>query len=156
MPKRWLVLLLAVAATTGCGKAFMSSMLGYSDEWQALPSRVGPGLVAQMQAPIPDVPMPIGFRPVVARSSSSFDEYARHVKHVYQGKASSAEVIRFYQRRLPNDNWQFVDMQEDTVGAAVLNFVKGPEQLRLRIHRQFRVTTVIVNIQPQQPAGIMQ
>ena len=150
MSKLWLLLLLSALISTGCNRVSMQPFLGYSDDWERLSSQVGPGLVAEGQSPIPDVAIPIGYTPVVSRSSSRFDEYARQVKHVYQGRSPAAEAIRFYRHQPLRDDWRFISMQEDAIGAMVLNFVKGPEQLRIRIRQLHQVTTVIVSIDPQQ------
>ncbi|RMH22350.1 MAG: hypothetical protein D6698_01275, partial [Gammaproteobacteria bacterium] len=58
---------------------FQVPVVAFTDDGQYLPQRVGPGLVADLDSPIPDVPMPIGFKPVISRCSSSFDGVARTV-----------------------------------------------------------------------------
>ena len=51
---------------------FEVPMVAWNDDGQYLPKRVGPGLVAAVDEPIPDVSMPIGFKPVISHSSRSW------------------------------------------------------------------------------------
>ncbi len=140
-----MAVLLAIILT-GCG----SSPVGaWSDDGDYLPQRAGPGLVAMEQSPIPDVPMPIGFKPLRSQCSSSFDGVARTVTHVYQGRAKTSETVQFYRQQLPLFNWERVDNQVHEDGSVSMYFNKGAESLGLRLSGKRSTATIEVYIAPR-------
>jgi len=152
--KMWLPVALAAISMSGCGGWSTVPMPGgvaYSDNGQYLPPQAGPGLVADPQAAIPDVPEPIGFKPLVDRSHRSSSSAGRHVKYWYQGQADSAEVQLFYRRQLPKDGWHFVNVQHPADGSTVLRYTKGREALRVRLNQTHAVTTLVLTIEPKRP-----
>jgi len=128
---------------------FQVPVVAFTDDGQYLPQRVGPGLVADLDSPIPDVPMPIGFKPVISRCSSSFDGVARTVTHVYQGRATAAETAIFYRQQLPFFKWELQNRTDQEDGSIILNYTKGREALNVRVSSRFNVSTVEVYITPR-------
>jgi hypothetical protein len=128
---------------------FEVPVVAWNDDGEYLPKRVGPGLVAAEGSPIPDVPMPIGFKPVVSRCSSSFDGTARTVTHVYQGRARAAEAVLFYRQQLPLHGWSPVDKQVHDDGSTSLYYTKGAESLGMRLSGRFKTATIEVYITPR-------
>jgi len=153
------VLMLIVAGTAGllggCHSnpvrkvPFEVPVVAFTDDGAYLAKRVGPGLVASEASPIPDVPMPIGFKPVVSKSSSSFDGAARTVTHVYQGRARSVETVLFYRQQLPLQGWSPVDKQVYDDHSTSLHYVKGAESLGLRLSERFNVATIEIYMTPR-------
>lgn len=121
---------------------FQVPVVAFNDDGEYLPKRVGPGLVAATESPIPDVPMPIGFKPVVSQCSSSFDGVARTVTHVYQGRARAAEAVLFYYQQLPLFGWEQADRQTHEDGSTTLFYTKGAESLSMRLSNRFNTTTI--------------
>jgi len=147
--------LIAVTALVGCNQnpirrvPFELPMVAWNDDGQYLPKRVGPGLVAEEQSPIPDVPIPIGFKPVVSQCSSSFDGVARTVTHVYQGRARPVETVLFYRQQLPLHGWTPVSKQVNEDGSTSLHYTKGAEALGLRLSGRFKIATIEVYLTPR-------
>ncbi len=137
-----------VAGVAGCHRnpvarvPFDVPVVAWNDDGEYLPKRVGPGLVAAVDSPIPDVPMPIGFKPVVSQSSSSFDGAARTVTHVYQGRSRAVETVLFYRQQLPLHDWLPVDKQTHDDGSTSLYYTKGAESLGLRLSERFKTATI--------------
>lgn len=154
-----LVTLLAVPALWGCQTAPVSvPPFGMSTDYQVLPGQPGRGLVADPNSPIPDVPKPIGFKPVVSQCSASSDGRARTVHHVYEGMGRSSEVVALYQRALPLEGWRFVGQRSGPEAGTVVSYTKGPEDLQIAASQSYRATTIVVDITPrgvapQQPAA---
>ena len=137
----WMLLLLPpLAWSLGCARPV------FSEDGVYLPPPAGPGLVAQPRSPIPDVPMPVGFSAVASQSASHVEDGVRHVRHVYQGRGQSAEVVDFYRRHLPRHGWIAGPRQTQPDGAVVMRYVKGPEALRVRISRRLSVITAELTI----------
>ena len=147
MPKLLsLLMMLSVALLLlGCTQEVRLPGVPFSDEGAYLPPKAGPGVVAAERSYIPDVPIPIGFKPLPKRSSSSADAYARTVHHVYQGHASSAEVVLFYRQHLGNYHWNYVG-REQADDSLIVHYTKGPEQLRIAARQQFGLTTITIDI----------
>lgn len=150
MPKLLsLLMMLSLALLlAGCTQKVRLPGVPFSDEGSYLPPKAGPGVVAAEKSYIPDVPMPIGFKPLPKRSSSSSDAYARTVHHVYQGHASSAEVVLFYRQHLGKYHWNYTG-REQTDHSLVLYYTKGPEQLRIAARQRFGLTTITIDITGQ-------
>ncbi|MFA9476713.1 hypothetical protein ACERK3_00260 [Phycisphaerales bacterium AB-hyl4] len=143
------MLLVALVATLGACTEQSVPRIAYSDDGQYLRPAAGPGLVAKDTSPIPDVPLPIGFVGVPSRSQADFDGQVRHVHHVYQGRANTAEVVNFYRRQLPRKDWASLGREQEDDGTTVMRFTKGHESLNIRVGVRHSVVTVIVNIGPR-------
>lgn len=139
---------LSAALVAGCNSnpvekvPFQVPMVAFNSDGEYLPQRVGPGLVAATDSPIPDVPMPIGFKPVTSMCSSSFDGIARTVTHVYQGRARAAEAVLFYKQQLPLFGWELTDKQVHGDNSTTLFYTKGAESLSMRLSNRFNITTI--------------
>lgn len=151
--------LLLVAVLAGCQPAPVAvPPFGMSNDFRMLPGQPGPGLVADPQSPIPDVPKPVGFRPIpsLCTASGGGAEGPRRVRHVYQGMGSAGEAVAFFRQQMPARGWQMAALRggnADTGGNAtgadaVLTFTKGPETLDVRV-RGGGVTTLTVDIFPR-------
>jgi len=128
------------ALATGCNQLPARS---HDGDW------VWPGndnrLVGSQLSPIPDVPMPVGFEPVVSRCRSSVIGESRRIDHTYQGRSSLQAVANLYRRDLRLEDWELV---EDSVTGddLLLRYVKDHEQLNLTITRTGRLTSIQVRI----------
>jgi len=139
-----------VAVLVGCDSnpvrkvPFEVPVVAWNDDGEYLAKRVGPGLVAKTDSPIPDVPMPIGFKPVVSKCSSGFDGQSQTVTHIYQGRARSVETVLFYRQQLPLNGWLPTDKLVHDDHSTSLHYVKGAESLGLRLSERFNVATIEV------------
>lgn len=152
--RRKLALSLIAVALTGCSGLASVPLPGgmaYSDNGQYLSPQPGPGLVAKVHPLIPDVPTPIGFKPLVSRSYNHSTATARNLKYWYQGQAQEAEVQWFYQQQLPAHGWHLLSQQNAPDGSLVLRYDKGGEALRVRLAQIHVVTTIVITITPKQP-----
>ena len=148
------LLLLVLFALLGAGcKHVQTPVLAFTDDGDYLGYKGGKGLVASSESPIPDVPIPVGFKAVISRSSSSFDGIVRTVNHTYQGRGKAADAVAFYRSHLALNDWQFVSRNDQTDGSTVLSYVKGNEQLEVYVRQgtlvntfDSSVTTIVVGI----------
>ncbi len=148
MPRAF-ALLLPIALLAACESSPLSTTpFGVSNDHQVLPGRPGPGLVADSVSPIPDVPKPIGFKPLPELCSSSSDGRARTVHHVYQGLAGPGDAVAFYRRQLPAKGWTLTSFASPAGGESTLSFTKGPESLSLRTIEKGTIVTLVIDIGP--------
>jgi hypothetical protein len=63
------------------------------------------GLIPQRTPPIPDLPVPLGFKMVESTSRSYESAGARYVDHTYAGKADKVDVDAFYRQQMINKGW---------------------------------------------------
>jgi hypothetical protein len=131
------------------GAPFQVPVVAWNDDGDYLHHRAGEGLVADEQSPIPDVPKPIGFKPVKSRCGSSFDGIARTVTHVYQGRADTPETALFYRQQLPFYDWQRVEVQIHEDEATTMHYAKGAEALAVRLSDRHGTATIEVYITPR-------
>ncbi len=149
------LIVLAAVGMTGCDSnpvrrvPFQVPVVAWNDDGDYLEKRVGPGLVADEQSPIPDVPKPIGFKPVRSQCSSAFDGVARTVTHIYQGRGRAAETVLFYNQQLPLFGWNRVDKQAHEDGSTSMYYDKGAESLGLRFSDRHGIATIEVYITPR-------
>ena len=153
-----LLMLASLLLAGGCEDGPDLPRVPFTSEGSYLPGPAGSGAVASPDSPIPDVPMPVGFRPVASKSSSSMEGQARVVRHVYQGRSEPTDVVLMYRQHLPRQNWSYLGRESDDDGATVLRYTKGPEALRVRVVERgtlSTVTTVQIDITPRggAPAG---
>lgn len=153
--KRQLGLTLILAALSGCGGLASVQLPGgaaYSDDGQYLPPPPGPGLIVNADSLIPDVPTPIGFKPLADRSYNHSTQVARDLKYWFQGQGQLAEAELFYRRELAEHHWRFLSREDAPDGSVVLRFTKAPEALRVRLAQTHAVTTIVITIHPKPPA----
>jgi len=141
-----LTMFAAVLTGTGC-----SGTLPYSKDGQYLK---GPGnlqgVVGLMDSPIPDVPVPIGFVPILDDSDARLEGNVRVIQHVYQGRATINDVIEFYRRGLPLHDWKYVS-EGQRGDEYLMAYTKGVESLRVAVRKRGMVLTLQINMGPSQP-----
>ncbi len=134
--------LLAWAGAVGCESTPLSTR---SDDDQTLTEPPGTGLVAKSRSLIPDVPTPVGFVVIPARSSSYVTpDGARVVNHSYQGLSSVRDGVQFYRQHLPIHGWQPIRERSDA-SLTHMVYVKGREELTVEVNHP-RVLDVVVRI----------
>lgn len=137
-----LLLALAILPLASCDSVPIGPQ---TDDGQWLPAPTGQGLVADPQSPIPDVPKPIGFLPVVNRCSSTVADGIRLVSHLYQGRGDIADTVAFFRRELRRHHW--LSLSEETrSGVTIMRSRKGLEALDVEISQPTRVISVVVKI----------
>ncbi|MEM8737577.1 MAG: hypothetical protein AAGG38_03745 [Planctomycetota bacterium] len=150
------VLLAALFVLTACtpGQSPIPGV-AYSDDGDLLPAPSAIGLVVDPDSEISDVPRPIGFVAVPSRSTSSVDPLTgvRTVFHVYQGRSNTQDAARFYRRNLDDFGWTLDGADLGDPRSTVQAYRKGPEQLRITITGDRRITTLNVNLTPVAPAS---
>jgi len=130
----------------GCGHM---PVVSFSDDGQYLTHHRGPGLVADPESPIPDLPRPIGFVEVPKLCSASVGpDGVRTVQHFYQGRGPVAEIQLFYKYQLRDFGWTVSNVGYTDEGELVITGQKGPESLRIRAVRSGSRTNLIVTIEP--------
>ncbi|WP_432799906.1 hypothetical protein [Poriferisphaera sp. WC338] len=140
---------------TACSTQPISSFTGYSDNWKTLEKQHGPGLIADPASPIPDVPAPIGFKPIPEHCNVVTDGYYRVVNHLYQGKANLAEMVQYAKTYMEAEGWQPIDRIDDLASnTSVINFRKGAENLSVRMTKRFAVASMYITIEPQNTAAM--
>ena len=93
-----------------------------------------PELVAQSRPPIPDLPVPIGFKLKESKSRDFAAAGARYVDHVYRGGGDRFAVARFYKRQMPIARWTLVTSLF-VQGDLMLDFEKETERCRVVISK---------------------
>lgn len=89
-------------------------------------------LVAQNRPPIPDLPVPIGFKLDYNKSRDYAPGGARFVDHTYKGSADVFAVKRFYERQMKTSRW-VLTMSKFVRGEVTLDFEKETERCRISI-----------------------
>lgn len=141
-----IVLVAGFAGVVGCESTPLGTR---SDDDQLLSEPPGTGLVARQRSLIPDVPTPVGFVVIPARSSSFVTpEGARVVNHTYQGLASVRDGVTFYRQNLAINGWQPVREHSDASRTHMV-YVKGREELTVEVNHP-RVLDVVVRIRDRQ------
>lgn len=135
--------------TTAVGACSRNPVATFSEDMQYLPRQAGPGLVADPESPIPDVPKPVNFKPIVKKSEVEALSPARSLRHVYQGRAPLAEVRVFYDQQPPFYGWKLEDERFTEEGELILEYVKGPERLRIRGLTTGSRSTLVIRIMPR-------
>lgn len=136
--------LLAALVLSGC-----SGYAPFSEDGQYLQGTAGPGVVSRDRSPIPDVPMPIGFVPVVDKCRSDVVAGARHIHHFYQGRAKGQDVVDFYRRSLKLYDWQ-LGREGTDADTYTMRFSKGPEAMSIAVRQQLFRTTIEIIVMPRE------
>lgn len=147
---------LLVSSLTGCKApdrpvaGVHEAVFAFSDDGQYLPRSAGRGAVLSETSPIPDVPLPIGFKVVASKSRSSVGEGGvRTVQHYYQGRVSVVDLMTFYKQQLWRHDWQAEEVPTfHADGPTFMRFTKGPEDLEFRLTEFNGVATLIASIVP--------
>ena len=147
-------LVIAVATFgVGCGNSTRSVGAGGSQGSVA----AVPDLVARGRPPIPDLPVPIGFKLDENKSVDYAVAGARFVNHKYKGNADKFEVKRFYERQMPISRWTLTTAMFAS-GDVVLDFEKDVERCRVTITKGSLFHRIYVHVRlwtsgPIQVAG---
>jgi hypothetical protein len=144
-----MAVMVSVAAVTGCAERV--HVLSLSSDGQYLAPQTGEGLVARRDSPIPDLPIPIGFVVVADQSRVEARGLSRYVRHVYQGRASMADVSRFYRHHAPLHQWRAIGEQTGD-GQTLMWFTKGSERLTLKLSRHGGIVSIVVWITDREGA----
>jgi len=145
---RWTRIATWTLASSGLWMAACHKLPAFSEDGAWLSQAPGGGLVADAESPLPDVPVPIGFVALEARSVGYVTrDGVRMVRHVYQGRAEMVEAVEFYRQELERRGWK--RRHEDNTGnISALHYRKGPETLLVRINSRYSVLTIRLNIDP--------
>jgi hypothetical protein len=129
-----LIALLLAAACGGCENGRQSSVESGADNEGDAASRQSPyrTLVARPDAPIPDLPVPIGFDFEEDESTNVTPGTIRFLDHVYTGREDKFAVARFYLREMPRHDWT---LEHDLFirGDRSMDFTRPGEACRVRI-----------------------
>jgi hypothetical protein len=111
-------------------------------------------LAAQARPPIPDVPMPVGFRYIEDRSYSWAGPGVRTIIHVYHGPKDKFAVARFFWKQMPLAGWQKMD-ESDGWSVKTMRFAKDTETCHITLQDgpMFVKTEVRVQVVPGGRAG---
>lgn len=127
----WMVAALVLVLIGGCQRAGHVPRAGRSAKMAKSAE-----LRAVRNPPIPDLPVPSGFRLDENRSHSFAEAGIRYVEHCYKygGHTDKHAVARFYKRHMPYSRWTLVtDMF--VKGNVILDFEKDSERCRVTITR---------------------
>jgi hypothetical protein len=85
-------------------------------------------LIAAVNSPIADVPVPAGFTMMKAQSTSKVvpGSGLRFVDHQYSGDDDFLPVAKFYKDQMPGKGWTWVDQSQGD-SSVTLHFTKGGE-----------------------------
>jgi len=89
-------------------------------------------LVPSARPPIPDLPVPIGFKMDEGKSLDYALHGARFVNHKYKGGAEKLAVKRFYERYMPINRWTLTTAMFVS-GDIMMDFEKDNERCRVTI-----------------------
>ena len=123
------ILVAALTAGAGCNSGSQTI-----DASSGAPRRVQPviDMVARSQPPIPDLPVPIGFKLDEGKSRDYALAGARFVDHTYKGGGIKLAVKRFYERQMPINRWVLTTAMF-VRGDVMLDFEKETERCRIII-----------------------
>ncbi|MEM6393801.1 MAG: hypothetical protein AAF797_13590 [Planctomycetota bacterium] len=143
-----LTLLLPACRGTSLNYRPVEPAAAWTDDNQALLRPVGPGLIADPNSPIPDVPMPVGFKGVADQSSAATTPNGRVVTHIYQGIADFPDANAFYTNSLWRYGWTQTELLEPTDKVAIHSYTNGPESLTITVTQDIRRITYRIEIKP--------
>ena len=102
-------------------------------------------MTAQSRSPIPDVPLPTGFKMKELRSRSMTSGSSRFVDHLYYGKADRVTVADFFEKQMPVNGW--VALANNFVqGRSALDFTKSGESCRITVYKGGKLRSTYVEI----------
>ncbi len=103
-------------------------------------------LRAQARPPIPDLPVPIGYRLDEGKSRTFEAGGARYIDHVYRGGADKFTVARFFKKQMQISRWTLMTSMF-VQGDIRLDFQKGAERCSITITDGDLVNRTHVNVQ---------
>jgi len=154
---QWIAALLLAGCVCGCEAGLSSDPPSYgagagstSDANRAASGPRVAGLIPQSRPPIPDVPVPIGFKLAEQISRNYESAGARFVDHTYEGHADKFQIERFYANQMPLKGWTLLGRQM-VRGTFLMRFEKKDEYCEIRITTESTFTgertQITVNIQ---------
>jgi hypothetical protein len=92
-------------------------------------------LVAEINPPVADVPIPVGFVMTPDSSSKVVPGNAiRFVDHRYKGTDDVLPVVKFFRDHLPEKGWTWVDQSQARGNEVTLHYTKGNEHLYVTVN----------------------
>ncbi|MCE5325008.1 MAG: hypothetical protein LLG01_01190 [Planctomycetaceae bacterium] len=118
----------------GCGSSTntTTTMSPTDDDGRLDDAVLVPDLIPLATSPIPDVPVPMGFKIKEKQTLEFGAGSARYLEHVYKGRADKWELNRFFRQQMQANRWQFVNYLV-TDGEFTLEFEKDTERCRVMI-----------------------
>ncbi len=104
-------------------------------------------LQSQAVLKFPDLPVPLGFRPLPLESYSFENSGTRVAVLRYQGKASSTQVVNFYKEQMPMFNWALLNVIE--YGNCMLNFEREAESCIINIAPKGGASIISISLGPK-------
>ncbi|MEM6553358.1 MAG: hypothetical protein AAF750_14675 [Planctomycetota bacterium] len=142
------LMLLPACRGTSLNYRPVEPVAAWTDDNQALTRPVGPGLIADPNSPIPDVPMPVGFKGVADQSSAASTPAGRVVTHIYQGIADFPDANDFYANSLWRFGWTQTERLDPAEKVALHTYTNGTETLSITITQDRRRITYRIEIKP--------
>ncbi len=125
----WTSLTAVLVMLSGCGGSPQAIDASSGAPRQAPPVTE---LVARNRPPIPDLPIPVGFKLDEGKSRYYNPGGARFADQTYKGGADKLAVMRFYERQMPISRW-VLTMSKFVRGEIELDFEKESERCRITI-----------------------
>jgi len=156
MQRTWMIAGLcgmALLALTGCEKLGIGSS---SSDASAPPARE-PLPVPMVEPPIPDVPVPVGFKLDNPESRNYGFEGARIIDHVYTGNEDKFALKRFYEHYMASSyRWTQTMDRSPEGGVIQLGFQKGPEDCTVTITEGgfLKATKISIFVRPNRPLQV--
>ena len=132
------LLLAGLIACEGTGTSTASDSKAGGESEPARPGRIG--LIPQIQPPIADLPVPIGFKLAEKISRTYESGGSRTVDHTYEGRDDKFDVERFYVEQMPLKGWKAVAKRMER-GVITQSFEKDSEQATVVISDAKGLTT---------------
>lgn len=95
-----------------------------------------------------DIPVPQGFKLLLADSYAFQSGNIRVGVLAYSGRATADRLVDFYQNQMPIYNWTFLNVIE--YGKRMLNFDRENESCVISIEPKMLSTRVVISIGPKQ------
>ena len=137
----WLLSVSLVAVAAGC-----NGTQNVSDPAEKTRVAPIPELRAQARPPIPDLPVPIGYRLDEGKSRTFEAGGARYIDHVYRGGADKFTVARFFKKQMQISRWVLMTSMF-VQGDIRLDFEKGAERCSITITDGDLFNKTHVNVQ---------
>jgi len=123
----WLLSASLAATALGCNGTQKANRPPESNRVAPIPE-----LRAQARPPIPDLPVPVGFRLDEGKSRTFEAGGARYIDHVYRGGSDKFTVARFFKKQMQISRWTLMTSMF-VQGDIRLDFEKGAERCSITI-----------------------
>jgi hypothetical protein len=112
-----------------------------------------PALIAAVNSPIADVPIPAGFGMTGQSTSHVEASGVRTVDHWYSGSDDLLPVVKFYRDEMPKTGWAFADQNQLEHNQVALHFTKNSEDCVVTVKPGTFHTHIEVRINPVGGSG---